>query len=125
MGIDKADDIKYVAELLNLKNELTEDESLKDVILKEGIIKRLKEKLGIQSTLLGRIEPVDDDFEFIYLKELDDKKLFDDYQIDEQKQTRKVPIKVFLEKLKAAFISDYDSKIIELEKLKKELDLIF
>lgn len=125
MAIDKADDIKYVAELLKLKDELGEEQNLKTEILREGITKRLKEKLGIQSTLLGRIEPADEEFNYIFLKEIEDKKNFEEYPVDERKQSRKVPIRVFLEKLKAAFITDYDSKIQELESLKKELDLLF
>lgn len=121
MAIENADDLRLIVELLQIKSEISEKNSLRDQILKEGVEKRLKEKLGIQTTLIGRIEP-SEDFEFLFLKDINNK--FPELPVDEKKQFKKVPIKLFLEKLKEAFKLDLDEKIKQLNVRKNELDKI-
>ncbi|HOK40502.1 MAG TPA: hypothetical protein PLD27_05630 [bacterium] len=122
MAIEKAEDIKLILELLKIKEEITEEETLRNQILKEGVEKRLKEKLGIQTTLVGRIEP-GENYDYLYVKDVNNN--FPDCQLDEKKQLKKVPIRLFIEKLKDAFKKDFDNKIEQYEKLKKELDDLF
>ncbi|MBP7651778.1 hypothetical protein KA977_00055 [Candidatus Dependentiae bacterium] len=124
MALNTIEDVCRVEELINLKNEFKNDETLKGQIILDGVKSRLTAMLALQTTELGRIESNAPEFTEIYLRELDaSNDIKQKYPLNKDKKIYTIPLQEFLRELKLSFKNkvqkEIDSKQAELEKIIK------
>ena len=122
MALNTFEEILKVEELLKIREEYLNDVSLKAEIINEGLRNRLNTALGLQTTLLGRIESNPPDFSEVYLREQDANDSFKQkYKINKDKKAFVIPIKDFLNELKLALRNNLKN---EIDKLQTEYEKI-
>lgn len=122
MALNTIDDVIKIEKLLELKDEYKNENTLKSEIITEGVQKRLNESLGLQTTLLGRIEINDTEFTEVYLREFDAPEVIKEkYSFDKEKKIYTIPLKEFLKELKLSIKNQIQKKIDDLQ---TELDKI-